>query len=38
MVAKYAIEHWTRLPTEIDIASEFRYRDPVLDDAPSSSG
>jgi glutamine---fructose-6-phosphate transaminase (isomerizing) len=32
MVAKYAIEHWTRLPTEIDIASEFRYRDPVLDE------
>jgi glucosamine--fructose-6-phosphate aminotransferase (isomerizing) len=32
MVAKYAIEHWTRLPVEIDIASEFRYRDPVLDD------
>jgi glucosamine--fructose-6-phosphate aminotransferase (isomerizing) len=32
MVAKYAIEHWTRLPTEVDIASEFRYRDPVLDD------
>jgi glucosamine--fructose-6-phosphate aminotransferase (isomerizing) len=31
MVAKYAIEHWTRLPTEVDIASEFRYRDPVLD-------
>ena len=31
LVAKYAIEHWTRLPTEIDIASEFRYRDPVLD-------
>jgi glucosamine--fructose-6-phosphate aminotransferase (isomerizing) len=31
-VAKYAIEHWARLPTEIDIASEFRYRDPVLDD------
>jgi glutamine---fructose-6-phosphate transaminase (isomerizing) len=31
MVAKYAIEHWARLPTEIDIASEFRYRDPVLD-------
>jgi glucosamine--fructose-6-phosphate aminotransferase (isomerizing) len=31
MVAKYAIERWTRLPTEIDIASEFRYRDPVLD-------
>jgi glucosamine--fructose-6-phosphate aminotransferase (isomerizing) len=31
MVAKYAIEHLTRLPVEIDIASEFRYRDPVLD-------
>ena len=31
LVAKYAIEHWTRLPCEIDIASEFRYRDPVLD-------
>ena len=31
MVAKYAIEHWTRLPCEVEIASEFRYRDPVLD-------
>jgi glucosamine--fructose-6-phosphate aminotransferase (isomerizing) len=31
LVAKYAIEHWARIPTEIDIASEFRYRDPVLD-------
>jgi glutamine---fructose-6-phosphate transaminase (isomerizing) len=31
MVAKYAIERWTRLPTEVDFASEFRYRDPVLD-------
>jgi glucosamine--fructose-6-phosphate aminotransferase (isomerizing) len=31
LVAKYAIEHWARLPAEIDIASEFRYRDPVLD-------
>ncbi len=31
MVARYAMEHWTRLPTEIDVASEFRYRDPVLD-------
>ena len=30
LVAKYAIEHWTRIPVEIDIASEFRYRDPVL--------
>jgi glucosamine--fructose-6-phosphate aminotransferase (isomerizing) len=31
LVAKYAIEHWTRLPVEIEISSEFRYRDPVLD-------
>ncbi|HEX9313092.1 MAG TPA: glutamine--fructose-6-phosphate transaminase (isomerizing) [Actinomycetota bacterium] len=31
LVAKYAIEHWARVPVEIDIASEFRYRDPVLD-------
>ena len=30
LVAKYAIEHWTRLPVEVEIASEFRYRDPVL--------
>ena len=32
LMAKYAIERWTRLPVEIDIASEFRYRDPVLDE------
>ncbi len=31
-MAKYAIERWTRMPVETDIASEFRYRDPVLDD------
>ena len=31
MLAKYAIEHWTRLPVEVEVASEFRYRDPVLD-------
>jgi len=30
-VAKYAIEHWTRIPCEVELASEFRYRDPVLD-------
>ena len=30
LVAKYAIEHWVKLPTEVDIASEFRYRDPVI--------
>jgi glucosamine--fructose-6-phosphate aminotransferase (isomerizing) len=33
LMAKYAIEHWARIPVEIDIASEFRYRDPVLDSA-----
>lgn len=31
LVVKYAIEHWTRLPVEVELASEFRYRDPVLD-------
>ncbi|MBP2476204.1 glucosamine--fructose-6-phosphate aminotransferase (isomerizing) [Crossiella equi] len=31
LVAKYAIEHWTRLPVEVELASEFRYRDAVLD-------
>ncbi len=31
LLAKYAIENWTRLPVEVELASEFRYRDPVLD-------
>jgi glucosamine--fructose-6-phosphate aminotransferase (isomerizing) len=31
LIAKYAIEHWTRVPVEVELASEFRYRDPVLD-------
>jgi glucosamine--fructose-6-phosphate aminotransferase (isomerizing) len=31
LVAKYAIERWARLPVHVEIASEFRYRDPVLD-------
>jgi glucosamine--fructose-6-phosphate aminotransferase (isomerizing) len=30
LIAKYAIEHWTRIPVEVEVASEFRYRDPVL--------
>jgi glucosamine--fructose-6-phosphate aminotransferase (isomerizing) len=30
MVAKYALEHWARVPVEVEIASEFRYRDPIL--------
>jgi glucosamine--fructose-6-phosphate aminotransferase (isomerizing) len=38
LVAKYAIEHLTRLPVEIDIASEFRYRDPVLDSGTLTLG
>ena len=31
LIAKQAIEHWTRIPVEVEMASEFRYRDPVLD-------
>ncbi|UQX87921.1 glutamine--fructose-6-phosphate transaminase (isomerizing) [Jatrophihabitans telluris] len=31
LLAKQAIEHWTRIPVEVEMASEFRYRDPVLD-------
>ncbi len=30
LLAKYAIEHWTRIPVEVELASEFRYRDPIL--------
>ncbi|MDO5094006.1 MAG: glutamine--fructose-6-phosphate transaminase (isomerizing) [Propionibacteriaceae bacterium] len=33
LVAKYAIEHWTRIPCEVELASEFRYRDPIIDPA-----
>ncbi|MEJ5915948.1 glutamine--fructose-6-phosphate transaminase (isomerizing) [Pseudokineococcus sp. 1T1Z-3] len=32
MVAKYAIEHWCRIPVEVEYAHEFRYRDPVVDE------
>ena len=31
MVAKYAIEHWTRIPVEVSLAHEFRYSDPIAD-------
>jgi glucosamine--fructose-6-phosphate aminotransferase (isomerizing) len=31
LTAKYAIEHWTRIPCEVELSSEFRYRDPILD-------
>jgi glucosamine--fructose-6-phosphate aminotransferase (isomerizing) len=30
MLAKYTIEHFTRIPCEVELASEFRYRDPIL--------
>ena len=30
MVAKYAVEHWTRIACEVELAHEFRYRDPIL--------
>jgi glucosamine--fructose-6-phosphate aminotransferase (isomerizing) len=30
MVGRYALEQWARIPVEIDVASEFRYRDPVV--------
>ena len=32
VVAKYAIEKTVRIPVEIDIASEFRFRDPIIDE------
>ena len=31
MVGKYAIEDWARIPVDVELAHEFRYRDPVLD-------
>jgi len=31
LLAKYTIEHWTRIPCEVELASEFRYRDPIID-------
>ena len=32
MVAKYAIEKWAKIPVEVELASEFRYRDPLIDE------
>lgn len=32
MVGKYAIEQWARVPVEVELSHEFRYREPVLDD------
>ena len=31
MVAKYSIEKWSHIPVEVELASEFRYRDPIVD-------
>jgi glutamine---fructose-6-phosphate transaminase (isomerizing) len=31
LIGKYAIERWARIPVQVEMASEFRYRDPVLD-------
>ena len=31
MVGKYAFERLAGLPAEVDVASEFRYRDPIID-------
>ncbi len=30
LVGKYALERWARVPVEVEVASEFRYRDPVI--------
>jgi glucosamine--fructose-6-phosphate aminotransferase (isomerizing) len=32
LVAKYAIEQWARIPVEVELSHEFRYREPVLDE------
>jgi len=38
LLAKYAIERWARVSVDVDIASEFRYRDPVLDPSALAVG
>ncbi|MBJ7332026.1 MAG: glutamine--fructose-6-phosphate transaminase (isomerizing) [Solirubrobacteraceae bacterium] len=30
LIGRYVIENWARVPVEMDVASEYRYRDPVL--------
>ena len=32
MVGKYALEQWARIPVDVELAHEFRYRDPVIGD------
>jgi glutamine---fructose-6-phosphate transaminase (isomerizing) len=31
-VGKYAIEKWARIPVDVELSHEFRYRDPILND------
>jgi glucosamine--fructose-6-phosphate aminotransferase (isomerizing) len=33
LIGRYAIEEWARVPTELDIASEYRYRNPVVNES-----
>lgn len=33
VVAKYLFERYTHIPVEVDVASEFRYRDPIIDES-----
>ncbi|MBN9157307.1 MULTISPECIES: glutamine--fructose-6-phosphate transaminase (isomerizing) [unclassified Microbacterium] len=33
MVGKYALEQWARVPVDVELAHEFRYRDPVIGEA-----
>ena len=30
LIGRYAIEEWARIPVEMDVASEYRYRNPVV--------
>ena len=30
LIGRYAIEEWARVPVEMDVASEYRYRNPVV--------
>ena len=32
MLGKYAIEKWSRIPVEVELSHEFRYRDPILNE------
>jgi glucosamine--fructose-6-phosphate aminotransferase (isomerizing) len=38
LLGRYLIEAWARIPVELDIASEYRYRDPVLADGEAVLG